>query len=148
MKKKIYLSGAMGCYLGTKEEGYAETWRKETEKEFQLTNSNFNIFNSTRYYNYNEHSDGKEVMRYELNQLKTSDILLVNLKDVDSSVGTIEEIFYAYILGLPIIGFLPELDNTNNTFVHPWLYEQIDKVFEGKDSMQDAIYYIEDYYGE
>ena len=36
----------------------------------------------------------------------------------------------------------------NNTFVHPWLYEQIDKVFEGKDSMQDAIYYIEDYYGE
>ena len=87
-------------------------------------------------------------MRYELNQLKTSDILLVNLKDVDSSVGTIEEIFYAYILGLPIIGFLPELDNTNNTFVHPWLYEQIDKVFEGKDSMQDAIYYIEDYYGE
>lgn len=148
MKKKIYLSGAMGCYLGTKEEGYAETWRKETEKEFQLTNSNFNIFNPTRYYNYNEHSDGKEVMRYELNQLKTSDILLVNLKDVDSSVGTIEEIFYAYILGLPIIGFLPELDNTNNTFVHPWLYEQIDKVFEGKDSMQDAIYYIEDYYRE
>ena len=39
MKKKVYLSGAMGCYLGTKEEGYAESWRKETEKEFQLTNS-------------------------------------------------------------------------------------------------------------
>ena len=100
MKKKIYLSGAMGCYLGTKEEGYAESWRKETEKEFQLTNSNFNIFNPTRYYNYNEHSDGKEVMRYELNQLKTSDILLVNLKDVDSSVGTIEEDFLCIYFGV------------------------------------------------
>lgn len=104
MKKKIYLSGAMGCYLGTKEEGYAETWRKEIEKEFQLLILILN-FTQQDITIINEHSEGKDVMIYELNQLKTSDILLVNLKDVDSSVGTIEEIFYAYILGLPIIGF-------------------------------------------
>ena len=36
MKKKIYLSGAMGCYLGTKEEGYAETWRKRNRKRISV----------------------------------------------------------------------------------------------------------------
>ena len=145
-KKKIYLSGAMGCYVGTEEENYPKKWRKEVEDLFNLSGNKFTVFNPIRFYNYDSGCNEKEVMNYELRQLKNSDILLVNLKDIDSSVGTIQEILYAYILGIPIIAFLPS--DTKETFIHPWIHEQIDKCFYGEDLMESAVYYIVDYYGE
>ena len=88
-------------------------------------------------------------MRHELILIAVALIIFITEIFVDEKrKGIVVPLSLGLMFIATIIGFLPELDNTNNTFVHPWLYEQIDKVFEGKDSMQDAIYYIEDYYGE
>ena len=83
-------------------------------------------------------------MRFDLRMVRESDIVLVNLKDLHNSLGTSDEILYAFIKGKPVIGFLEdEVDYEN---VHPWKIEQIDRIETGKDAMKNAIDYIYRYY--
>ena len=83
-------------------------------------------------------------MRYDLKQLKNSDIVLVNLDSIDMSIGTAQEIFYAYLLNIPIIGFI---EDEESTYIHPWIKEEVDKIFVGENSKDDAVDYIKVYYG-
>ena len=93
-----------------------------------------------------------EVMRFDLRKVREADLILVNLKDLDKSLGTSDEILYAYMRGIPIIGFLKtekELTESDvQELVHPWKYEQIDRIETGEDAMEKAINYIIGYYDE
>lgn len=141
---KIYLSGAIGCYEKSGSD-YHKVWRKDVIDAFFGVSID-DCFDPTKFYSYNDSSyTEKEVMRYDLKQLKNSDIVLVNLDSIDMSIGTAQEIFYAYLLNIPIIGFI---EDEESTYIHPWVKEEVDKIFVGENSKDEAIDYIKTYYGE
>ena len=82
-------------------------------------------------------------MLYELNTHQDSKIMLVNLKDLDKSIGTSDEILFAYLNRIPIIGFY---ENENLSDIHPWKMEQINRIETGKDALLNAMNYIVNYY--
>ena len=107
-------------------------------------------YSPTDYYEYGSdyHKSNREVMRFDLRKVRESDVMLVNLKDIRKSVGSCDEIFYAYILGKPIIGFIEDdIDGEELiNYVHEWKYEQIDRIETGENALETACEYIKDYY--
>ena len=137
----------MGCYGNDIKK--ANEWRNRVLTYIELSpynKENIRCFNPASYYNYSEqiHKTEQEIMRFDFNQLKNSDIVLVNLKDIDKSIGTSDEVLFSYLHGLPVIGFYEDSDNIN--FVHPWKIEQMDRIETGKDALKNVIDYILEYY--
>lgn len=135
--KKVYLAGAMGCYS---DDTYPKQWRSEVGI---YLSDYFGIINPTLYYNYgsNEHKTEKEVMRFDMRKVLESDIVLVNLKDLDKSLGTSDEILLAYLNGIPVVGFTDD-----STKIHSWKYEQIDRIEDGNEALKNACSYLIDFY--
>ena len=149
MRKRVYTAGAMQAYVGSSR---ATQWRDEAESYFYNRDADFKIIKPTDYYEYGKshHKTEKEIMRYELRLVKNADDVLVNLNDLRSSTGTKDEILYAYINDVPVIGFIDE-DLSGDELVervHPWKYEQCERIETGTGSMKAAIDYIIEYYGE
>ena len=147
--KFVYLAGAMEAY---KDSNKAKQWRKEVKEYFSKYLLNFECISPTDYYSFQDNCaiKGSEIMRFDLRKVKEADIILVNLNDIRKSLGTSDEILYAYILGKPIIGFVDmEFTNQNDLelYVHSWKYEQVDRIETGKNSMLKACEYIKDFYG-
>ena len=148
--KKIYLAGAMACY-GSKSDK-AKKWREDAKKYFDEWTEYYCIVSPVDFYSIGSDYSKKpsEVMRFDLRMVRESDLILVNLLDLDKSIGTCDEIFYAYMTGKPIIGFLPsevELDESAlKQIVHPWKYEQIDRIETGENAMEKAMEYIRNHY--
>lgn len=146
MNKTIYLAGAMSCYFNTDQHDYPKKWREDAKKYVKQLYDGINLVSPTDYYEIgkNYHQSEKEVMRFDLRMVRESDIVLVNLKDLHSSLGISDEILYAFIRGNPVIGFIDDESEIKN--IHPWKIEQIDRIETGKDSMKNAIDYIYRYY--
>ena len=105
--KTIYLSGAMEVYGSTNQ---AREWRDEVKAYFADYSTNFECFSPADYYSYGDsyHKSQAEIMRFELRKIKECDVVLVNLANIRKSIGTSDEVLYAYLLGKPIIGFIEE----------------------------------------
>ncbi len=65
-------------------------------------------------------------MRFDLRMVREADIVLCNLRDLHSSLGTSDEILYAFISGKPVIGFIDDDSEVKN--IHPWKIEQIFRI--------------------
>lgn len=144
---KIYLSGAMSCYSTKKEANEWKVYVIRLITEYcNMTDSKFYCFNPCDYYNYwtdqKQYYSEKEAMRYDLNMLKNCNLVIVNLKDLDKSIGTSDEILYAYLHNIPIIGFCEEKEFV----LHPWKEEQIDRIETGNDALKKAVKYVFEYY--
>lgn len=146
MKRQIYLAGAMSCYVNTDQHDYPKKWRTEVKERVIKYYDDITIVSPTDFYEIgqNYHKSESEVMMFDLRMVRESDIILVNLKDLNSSIGTSDEIFYAFIKNKPIIGFLEDESEIKN--VHPWKIEEIDRIETGKDAMKNALDYIYRYY--
>lgn len=148
--KKIYLAGCIGeYYKDGKDRNYPEKWRKEVVEWFEKHSDSFYCLDPMDFYRYdcNRHQSESEVMRFDLRLVREADIILVNLKDLDKSLGTSDEIFYAFINRKPVIGFYEVDENVDvKTLIHPWKVEEIDRIEYGKDAMQKAIRYVRDFY--
>ena len=147
--KSIYLIEAMQVYGEKSDE--AKEWRNRVKEYFNEYTLNFECIAPTDYYEYGSdyHKSNREVMRFDLRKVREADILLVNLKNIRQSIDSNDEIFYAYMLGKPIIGFLED-DITGGKlidYVHEWKYEQIDRIETGKNALEKACGYIKEYYG-
>ena len=147
--KKIYLCGAMQVYENRSEE--AKIWRDKVKEYFSEYCLDFECISPTDYYDYGSdyRKSEREVMRFDLRKVKESDVILANLKGIRQSIGSSDEIFYAYMQGKPIIGFIEEDVPGDKLidYVHEWKYEQIDRIETGKDAMEKACEYIKNYYG-
>lgn len=149
---EIYLAGAMACYGSKSDE--AKKWREKTKEYFFRWGESCRTISPVDYYSIgsDDFKNPSEVMRFDLRKVREADLVLVNLKDLDKSLGTSDEIFYAYMRGIPVIGFLETEDELSETevqeTVHPWKYEQIDRIETGEDAMAKAITYIIGYYEE
>ena len=143
--RTCFLAGAMINDADKWEDRYAIKWRKDAYKYFGDHIDNICVSMPPEFWNIDpDYScDGKETLRFDMRNIRESDIVLVNLKDVASSVSTCDEIFYAYISQKPIVGFGEDEDMEG---LHPWVKEQITKIFTGKKSMKQAIDYIATYY--
>ena len=135
---RIYLSGGMGK-LSFEEQS---KWRK------QIINAiNFNyghtkkpqFFNPVDYYNFEEvrYKTQREVMNFDLNALRNSNLVIVNFND-PSSLGTCAELAIAYDMKIPIVGI-----NKDNKKLHPWLECFCDRMCE---SIKEAVEYIVEFY--
>lgn len=146
MNRVVYLAGAMSCYFNTEQHDYPKQWREDVKKYVKELYDDITLVSPTDYFEIgkNYHQSESEVMRFDLRMVREADIVLVNLKDLHSSLGTSDEILYAFISGKPVIGFLDDESDVKN--IHPWKVEQIDRIETGKDAMKNAIDYIYKYY--
>lgn len=146
MNRTVYLGGAMSCYFNTDQHDYPKQWREGAKEYVKKLYDGITLVSPTDFYEIEKkyHQTEKEVMRFDLRMVRESDIVLVNLRDLHSSLGTSDEILYAFISGKPVIGFIDDESEVKN--IHPWKIEQIDRIETGEDAMKHAIDYIYRYY--
>lgn len=147
MRKTIYLAGAMEAY---KDNDRAKEWREKVKEYFEMYSGTFRCISPVDYYSFSDNiaTNDSEIMRFDLRKVKESDIILVNLNDIRKSIGTSDEILYAYLLGKPIIGFIDDEIKGEELInkIHSWKHEQIDRIETGEDSMIHACDYIMSFY--
>lgn len=135
---KIYLSGSMS---GVSYEEQSK-WRQQVIDAIKF---NYDcekkpiFFNPVNYYNFEEvrYKTQREVMNFDLNGLRHSDLIIVNFND-PSSLGTCAELAIAYEMKIPIIGI-----NKDKKELHPWLECFCDRICE---SIKEAVEYAVDFY--
>lgn len=99
----IYLAGCVSHYDTPENWNKATTWRRTAAKT--LIDNGYEVFDPTLNWHINlDYTSNSMVIQNEY-YLKKSDLLLVNLADLDKSYGTIFEIITAHHLGIPVIAF-------------------------------------------
>lgn len=135
---KIYLSGGMGN-LDFEEQS---KWRQQVMDAIKY---NYEcekkpvFFNPVNYFNFEDvrYKTQKEVMDFDLYNLRNSNLVVVNFND-PSSLGTCAELAIAYDMKIPIVGI-----NKDGCELHPWLESFCDRMCE---SLQEAVEYVVDFY--
>lgn len=147
MKHKVYLAGAMSYWYKKNKNEKATRWREKSEEYFENYTDTFECINPMRYFSIgnNYHTSDLEPMRFDLRKVKESRAVLVNLEALDKSLGTSDEILYAYLNDIPIIGFLE--DESLLHTIHEWKNVQIDRIEYGNGAQERAMEYIKNYYG-
>ena len=138
----VYLSGGMMSFSSDRFEE-SNNWREYCKKTLEDYDCNYKVkvFNPNLYFSFRlnapKYSSESEVMRFDLYNLRKSDLLIVNYND-KKSLGTMSEVAIAYDRGIPIIGL-----NENEQELHPWQICMAERIFNNIDEMLD---YIEDFY--
>lgn len=136
---RIYLSGGMGN-LSFEEQ---TMWRKQIIDAIKFGDYNYEkkpiFFNPVDYYNFEEtrHKSEREIMQFDLNGLRNSDLVIVNFND-PKSIGTAAELAIAYDMKIPIIGI-----NKDNQELHPWLIEFTSRMCE---DIREAVGHTVEFY--
>ena len=136
---RIYLSGGMGS-LSFEEQS---KWRNQVINAIKFgdydTAKKASFFNPVDYYNFEEvrYRSEREVMEFDLNGLRHSDLVIVNFND-PKSLGTCAELAIAYDMKIPVVGI-----NKSNQELHPWLIEFTTRMCE---DIREAVEYIVDFY--
>lgn len=134
----VYLAGGMAGFSREEQGG----WRAEVYDRLMNGDSYYgykyelDVFNPVIYYNYFEkqHKTEKEVLRYELDKLRKSDLLVVNFDTSEHSKGTMAEIAVAYEHRIPIIGLSSDWKN-----LHTWEIEMSTRICEDMDELIEHI---------
>lgn len=100
------------------------------------------VVNPVTYYNfeYQLHKSEREIMLFDLNLVKKSDIIVVNIEGLNSSIGTCIELYEAYTKNIPVLAF-GSIDEYLS--LHPWIKECITRIDWNKEEL---VEYIEDFY--
>ena len=136
---KIYLSGGMGS-LDFEEQS---KWRNTIKDAITFGDYDYEkkpiFFNPVNYYNFEEtrQKSEKEVMNFDLNALRKSDLVIVNFND-PKSIGTAMELMLARELHIPIVGI-----NKDGIEIHPWLKESCDRIC---DSLKECVDYVVEFH--
>ena len=113
----IFLSGAM-TGLSELEQ---KNWRKYFKDCFQ---SEYYIIDPTVFDAEDEDKETQELGHaYDLCGIINCDYFIVNLNKVAQSVGTCQEIMFAWLLKKPIIGFWESKDLVQP--LHPWIENKL-----------------------
>lgn len=135
---KIYLSGSMSD-ISFEEQS---KWRKmvidainygyEHEKKAIF-------FNPINYYNFEEHKhkSEKEIMEFDLYNLRNSNLVIVNFNNI-RSIGTAMELMLAKEMHIPVIGW-----NSSCEALHPWLSECVTRLC---DNLREAVEHVVEFY--
>ena len=136
---RIYLSGGMGS-LDLEEQS---KWRKQVINAILFGDYHWEkkpiFFNPVDYYNFTDvrYKSEREVVEFDLNALRHSDLVIVNFND-PKSFGTCAELAIAYEMRIPIIGI-----NKDKVELHPWLVEFTTRMC---DDIREAVSHVVDFY--
>ena len=136
---KIYLSGGMGS-LSFDEQS---KWRKQVINAIKFGDYDYtksvSFFNPVDYYNFTEirYRSEREVMEFDLNALRSSNLVVVNFND-PKSIGTAMELMLAKERNIPVIAF-----GANGKEIHPWLLESCTRVC---DDLREAVEHVVEFY--
>lgn len=144
---KIYTAGKMGGLP------YNEQikWRLELRRklfhlvDWERCNVNVQFVHPPLYYSYDRPESYQtlhEVKAWDLTQLSTCDIMVVNLDEIESSVGTCMEIGFVDALNFSQPKKIFVIGIGNPTGLNPWI---IDSMFRIEKSIDDAVVYINDF---
>lgn len=142
-KVKIYLAGAARNCTAFDEKN---KWRVKIsdilEPWASLHGYYIKFINPIDYYNFRQKRklNEMEVMQYNINQVRSSDIIIVNLLGINSSIETCIELYEAYRKNIPVIAVDLNKDYEN---VHPWVKKCITRV---EDTCVEASEYIRYFY--
>lgn len=136
---KIYLSGAMGSVSFEEQ----SKWRQQVINAIKFGDYDYEkkpiFFNPVDYYNFEEthHRSEREVMEFDLNALRNSDLVIVNFND-PSSLGTAMELVLAKELRIPVVGW-----NPSGKTLYPWLCECVTRMC---DNIKETVEHVVDFY--
>ena len=136
---RIYLSGAMSG-LSFEEQS---KWRKQVMNAIKFEDHDYvksvSFFDPTQYYGFEEkyQKSEREIMEYELYNLRKSDLVIVNLSH-QNSIGTAMELAIAKELHIPVIAF-----GVNGQDLHPWLLETCTRVC---DNLREVVEHTVNYF--
>ena len=142
MVYRVYLSGGMQKF-GVENFDEGNKWRLYCKKILESCECDrkVKVFNPNDYFNFKDdkpaYNSENEVMRFDLHNLRKSDLVIVNFND-KWSLGTMSEIAIAYDRGIPVIGL-----DFHYQELHSWQKCMCERIFENIDEMLD---YIEDFY--
>lgn len=97
------------------------------------------FFNPVDYFNFEEvkYKSQREVMEFDLNGLRHSDLVIVNFNN-PSSLGTCAELAIAYEMKIPIVGI-----NKDDQELYPWLECFCNRIC---GSLKEAVEYVVEFY--
>lgn len=117
---KIYTCGRMHGIPYAKQ----MIWRKELQFAIECrTKQNVTFIHPPEFYGYHEklHKSEQEVMNWEMQQICDSDIVVVNLDEIESSVGSHMELGVACGANLSSGKHINIVSFGNEENIHPWL---------------------------
>ena len=140
---QIYLAGGMGKF-GKDKFFESDNWRKYckiTLENYDTNRYKVHIINPNDYFNFADetprYASQREVMEFDLNKVRHSDLVIINFNDM-YSLGSMGELAIAYDRRIPVIGV-----DTSEQNLHPWQIEMCQRIFNSLDLLLD---YVEDYY--
>lgn len=138
--KKIYLAGDMSKF-GKENFDESDEWRKYCKEilNYRTYKYNLDIINPNDYFNFRgvTYKSQREVMEFDLNKVRNSDLMIVNFND-PQSLGTMAELAIAYEKRIPIIGL-----NEDRNELHPWQIEMCSRIF---DTIGEMLMYVNKLY--
>lgn len=138
---KIYLSGGMQSF-GKDNFNESNDWRKYCKDTLENCECDYKVkvFNPNDAFNFYDdpqYVSEREVMNYDLRNLRKSDLVVVNFND-PKSLGTMAELAITHDRDIPIIGV-----NESGIELHPWLVCMCERIF---DKIDEMLGYVEDFY--
>ena len=138
MKNYVYLAGSITKYWNDGKLDQALMWRKIAVESFK--NSNIECYNPCKNFEHNKDYNRKMFLQQNNLFLNKSNIMLVDLKHICQSGGTLFELAVAYNKDMQIISFGDIKNNfTEEIFGH---YKQIIKSGINFQTYDEAINYI------
>lgn len=100
------------------------------------------VINPCNYYrpDIKLHNSELEVMKYDLSRIITSDLVVVNIEGLNTSIGSIIECYEAYKRNIPVLAFGSKEDYDN---LHPWVQCCITRLDK---NCKECINYIGSFY--
>ena len=126
-------------------------WDLQTEYRNKIKNSledihashtyRVKVWNPPNYFNFQNpsHDNEREVMEFDLNKVRKSDLIIVNFTYKPVSLGTMAEMAIAYDRQIPIIG----LCENEDIKLHAWQKEMCLRIFS---DINKLIEYVKHYY--
>lgn len=141
-KLKIYLAGKMSGLSFEESDEWRRDFKGVFKREMNYDTMHYTIINPNDYYNFKNpsHQNEREVMQYDLNHVRSSDIVVVNLEDINTSIGTAIELYVAAQNNIPVLAWGSDEEWR---ITHPWLKECISRV---ESDVCSLCNYIFEYY--
>lgn len=137
---RIYMSGGMGN-LSFEEQS---KWRNQVINAIKFGDYHCEkkpiFFNPVDHYNPTKearYKSEREVMEFDLNALRHSDLVIVNFND-PKSIGTCAELAIAYEMKIPVIGI-----NKDSHELHSWLKCFCNRIC---NDIREAVEYVTEFY--
>ena len=138
----VYESGAMSNLTFEEMNRWRVYFKSAITQIAENTGAKIRVINPVDYYNFlnPRHQSELEIMNYDLACVKKSDLVVVNLEGLNTSIGSIIECYEAYKREIPVLAFGSSEDYEN---LHPWIKCCITR---HDKNYRECINYIKDFY--